>query len=121
MQAPRAASADVSFDRLFPRIHKVALGIAIGVPAAGATLLLTLFHVVFQPKALPLGLLSQFFYGYNETWGGAFIGAAWASGVGFAGGWLVGFVHNLNLDLWLMLVHARADLSQKRNALDHIR
>lgn len=111
----------LSIERLFPRVHSRALGGAVGITAAGALFLITVFHVVVRPNTFPIGLLGQYFYGYSETWTGAAVGAAWGLATGFAGGWLLGFMHNTTVDLWLVFVRARADLTQRRNILDELR
>ena len=110
----------VPFEPLFPRAHKRALGVAVGLTAGVGVLVVTAFHVVVQPDGLPLHLLGQYFYGYTVTWRGALIGLAWGFGVGFIAGWLLGFVHNFTVGIWLLVVRARRDLSQTRNFLDHI-
>jgi len=111
---------DFRFERVFPRVHARALGIAIGVTTGGALLLLTLFHVIFRPGP-PLVLLRQYFYGYDVTWRGAVVGAAWGFAAGFVGGWLLGLVHSLTLDIWLLVVRQRTNLSMKRNFLDQLK
>ncbi len=83
--------------------------------------LLTVYHVLAEPAGLPIGLLGQYFYGYDVTWAGAVFGAAWAGGVGFFSGWLLGFTHNRVMLVWLLLVRIKTDLSQRRNLFDHLR
>jgi hypothetical protein len=41
-----------------------------------------------------LGLLSQFFIGYDVTFAGSFIGAAYAFAFGYLGGLFIGWVYN---------------------------
>jgi len=108
--------------RLFPRAHKSALGLAFGLLAGLAVFAITALHVVTHTRAsgLPLYLLANFFAGYSVTWPGAFVGLAWGFAVGFIGGWLLGFVHNFTVGLWLFVVRTRQDLRQTRNFLDHI-
>jgi chromate transport protein ChrA len=118
---PQSSRADVALEEIFPRVQKRALGVALGVTCGGFVFLLTVFHIIVRPEAIPLGLLAQFFHGYDVTWAGAFVGLAWGFTVGFVGGCLLGFIHNVNLDIWSAIVRARADLSQKRDVLDHIR
>ncbi len=120
MDEPAGPSPDVAFEPLFPRAHKRALGIAVGLTAAVAVLAVTAFHVVLPIDGLPIGLLGQYFYGYEVSWRGALIGAGWAFGTGFIAGWLLGFVHNFTVGVWLLGVRARRDLDQTRNFLDHI-
>ena len=118
---PQNNRADIGLDEIFPRVQKRALGVALGVTCGGFLFILTVFHIIVRPEAVPLGLLGQFFHGYSVTWTGAWIGLAWGFITGFITGGLLGFVHNFNLDIWSAIVRARADLSQKRDVLDHIR
>ncbi len=115
------SAIETPFERIFPRVHARALGAAIGVTTGGGLGLLTVFHVVMGEAGLPIGLLGQYFYGYDITWFGALAGAAWGGAAGFVAGWLLGAVHNLTLDLWLLVVRQRTELSQRRNFLDHLR
>lgn len=104
----------------FRRVHKSALGVAFGIIAGGALFAITAFHVALNVTGLPLGLLSNYFQGYDVTWPGAFIGLAWGLMVGFIAGWLLGFIHNFTVGLWVLLVVAREDLRRTNNFLDHI-
>ena len=104
----------------FNRAHKSALGLAFGVLSGGALFLLTAFHVVLNIDGLPLGLLSHYFQGYDVTWNGAFVGLAWGLAVGFVGGWLLGFVHNFTVAVWMLIVLTKQDLRNSRDFLDHI-
>ena len=57
--------------------HKRALGMASGIVAALTVFALTVFHkVAAPPEAANIDLLAQYFYGYDVTWRGAFVGAA---------------------------------------------
>jgi hypothetical protein len=104
----------------FRRVHKSALGVAFGIIVGGALFAITAFHVALNVRGLPLGLLSNYFQGYDVTWPGAFIGLAWGLTIGFVAGWLLGFVHNFTVGLWILLVVAREDLRRTGNFLDHI-
>ena len=95
--------AGIEYERIFPRVHSRALGGAIGVTTAVGVFLLTILQVVAGPQGLQVGLLTHYFYGYDVTWAGAFIGAAWAAAVGFVAGWLL--VSLLELSLLLALGH----------------
>jgi hypothetical protein len=103
----------------FAPIHKSALGVAVGATVGAVVAALTLFHVVFQPvNGPPLVLLGQYFYGYTVSWAGAAIGLFWGFVSGFVAGWFVAFVRNFTLAVWLLVIKARAALSQP--FLDHI-
>lgn len=113
--------AGIEYERIFPRVHSRALGGAIGVTTAVGVFLLTILQVVASPRGLQVGLLTHYFYGYDVTWIGACVGAAWAAFVGFLAGWLLGFTHNRTMDVWMFIVRQRAELSQRRDYLDPIR
>jgi hypothetical protein len=120
MSATKATGGDVGAAIQLNRVHKSALGFAVGAIAGAGLFLLTAVHVVLGVSGFPLALLNQYFAGYEVTWPGAFIGLAWAFAVGFVAGWLLGFVHNFTMSFWVFLIRARHDLSRTRNFLDHI-
>jgi hypothetical protein len=112
---------DVVLARAFAPLHKRVLGTAIGATVALAVFAVTAFHIVAQPPGGPsLELLAHYFYGYEVTWRGAFIGAWWGFVAGFAAGFFAAFVRNLAMATWLLFVKAKADLKQTRDFLDHI-
>jgi hypothetical protein len=120
MPDPKAAGAEPISQIQPRRAHKSALGFAFGIMAGGGLFLLTALHVALQIHGLPLHLLGQYFAGYDVTWRGAFVGLAWGFGVGFVGGWLLGFVHNFTVSLWMFGIRMRHDFERTRNFLDHI-
>jgi hypothetical protein len=120
MSDSKAPGAGITPQILPRRVHKSALGLACGVMAGGGLFVLTALHVALKIDGLPLYLLDQYFAGYDVSWRGAFVGLAWAFGVGFVGGWLIGFVHNFTVGLWMFGIRARHDLEQTRNFLDHV-
>ena len=106
---------------LFAPVDKRAFGVAIGVTWALAIFVLTVVELVVEPyPTINPGLLSHFFKGYDVTWAGAFIGAAWGFFSGFCAGWFTAFVRNLVLALSLFMLRSRAELSSSRDFLDHI-
>lgn len=114
---PRAVEALVAY--AFAPVHKAALGVAFGLTAAILTALVTLGHLmVSHGEGLPLGLLGQFFYGYDISPAGALIGAFWAFVAGFVAGWFLAFLKNLCTAIWVFAIRAKAELSQP--FLDHI-
>ncbi|MBK5296480.1 MAG: hypothetical protein JJE40_04915 [Vicinamibacteria bacterium] len=114
---PRAVEALVAY--AFAPVHKAALGVAFGLTAGVLTALVTLAHVLLEHGGgLPLGLLGQFFYGYEVSVPGAAIGFFWAFVTGFVAGWFLAFLKNLCTALWVFLVRTKADLTQP--FLDHL-
>lgn len=106
---------------LFAPLDKRAFGVAIGVVCGLAVLLVTLGQLLLRPQASPdLSLLAQYFPGYTVSYRGAIVGAAWAFGAGFCGGWFTAFVRNLVLAVSLFFLRSKAELSDSRDFLDHI-
>jgi hypothetical protein len=121
MPDSKALTPDVNAQLRFQRAHKSAFGFAFGVTTGGGIFLVTALHLVLGIRdGLPLYLLNQYFQGYSVTWPGAFVGLAWGFAVGFVGGWLLGFVHNFTISLWMFVVRMRNDLGRTKNFLDHI-
>jgi hypothetical protein len=105
----------------FAPAHKTAMGVAVGLTAAACCFLLTAVPLLRgRPSELQLGLLANYFNGYEVTWGGAVIGAAWAAFTGFVMGWFLAFLHNALLAFKLLVLTARAELAQTRDFMDHI-
>lgn len=106
---------------LFAPAHKTAMGLAIGLIASVGCFAITAVPLlVGRPEALQLELLSQYFYGYDVTWLGALIGAAWAGFAGFVMGWFFAFLRNAILAFRLVILRARAEFAQTRDFMDHI-
>lgn len=103
-----------------PRTHLGALGAAVGLTAGVGLFVVTAGHVVLGLQHLPLGLLGQYFYGYDLSWGGAVAGLLWGGAVGCVAGWLLGFVHNFTVRTWVLLIRARYEPRQASDLLDQI-
>ena len=105
----------------FAPLHKRAFGTAVGAVCALLIFLVTLIHVVTSPVEAPnLSLLRYYFYGYETTLKGAFIGGFWGFVAGFVGGWFVAFCRNFVIAVSVFLTRARAELQATRDFLDHI-
>src|SRR5262245_48505564 len=101
--------------------HKRALGVACGIVAAVMVFAVTAFHVIAAPPAgANLELLAEYFYGYDVTWRGAFVGAWWSFVAAFVAGWFAAFVYNFVLAMRFFFLRARADLSRMTDFLDHL-
>jgi hypothetical protein len=121
MNAPSdSESVNRVLARAFAPLHKRALGVAVGTTIALVVFIVTLFHMVARPTDVPIDLLSQYFYGYDATWRGAFIGVWWGFVSGFAAGWFLAFLRNFAVATWLFVIRAKASLAQTSDFLDHI-
>lgn len=105
----------------FAPIHKLALGLAMGIVGGALLALVTSVHVILFPNGGPyLGLLSQYFYGYSVTPLGAMMGLFWGFVTGFVAGWFLAFVCNLAVTVTIFALRTRAELEQTNDFLDHI-
>lgn len=105
----------------FAPMYKRAFGVAVGLTAAIVLFAATAFNILLgSSRSMDLELLSQYFYGYQVDWLGAFIGAGWAGVVGFVGGFFFAFVRNVVLAAWLFTKRTKAELMAARDILDHI-
>jgi hypothetical protein len=121
MVAPNESDqVDRVLERAFAPLHKRALGVAFGLTVGLVIFGLTVFQIVAQPADVPIQLLAQYFYGYETSWRGAFIGMWWGFIAGFAAGWFLAFLRNFLIATWIVFVQAKASLNQSRDFLDHI-
>jgi hypothetical protein len=105
----------------FAPVHKRALGVAVGTVLGLALFAVTVFHVVLRPVNAPdIGLVGQYFYGFEVSWKGAFVGLFWGFVTGFVGGWFVAFTRNFITALKVFTLRTKAELAQTKHFLDHI-
>lgn len=113
--------ADKTVVLAFAPLHKAALGVASGTVFALIFALITLLDLVVDPQEIAgLGLLAQYFYGYNVSIAGALIGFAWGFGVGFVAGWFLAFARNVIMAIWILYFRARADWLATKDLLDYV-
>ena len=103
-------------------VHKLALGVAVGLVAGAAVFVLTAFHVALPPTSdgLNMGLLAQYFYGYEVSWKGSLVGFGWGFLTGFVMGWFVAFVRNFVVTTIAFAFMTDDEIAQTRRFLDHI-
>ncbi len=100
MTEPLTASDIEAIRRGFERVSARGWGVALGVLSAVGLFLATVVLVIKGgPDAgAHLGLLSNFFPGFDISWSGAGIGALYAALVGYGAGWLTGASYNFFID-----------------------
>lgn len=106
----------------FAPMHRVAMGVAWGVVLGGSIFLMTTILLVKGGNVVGpnLSLLGQFFFGYNVSWRGAFLGFLWGMIFGFVLGWGFAVTRNLVFWVWLTLIRTRAEMEQYGDFLDHM-
>lgn len=105
----------------FAPIHKLALGLAMGIVTGVLLAVVTMGQAVLDPAGGELlGLLGQYFYGYTVTPTGALIGLFWGFVTGFVAGWFLAFVCNLAVTVTIFALRTKAELEQTNDFLDHI-
>ena len=105
----------------FAPMHKLGMGAGVAVAAAIAVFAATAIPLLQGgPSEHWLELLAAYFRGYEMSWKGAFIGAAWAGFTGFVLGWFFAFCRNVLMGIRLVVLRAKADYAATRDFLDHI-
>jgi hypothetical protein len=105
----------------FAPVHKRALGVAVGAVFGLILFAVTVFHLLVGPPNGPnIALLAQYFYGYDVTWRGAFVGLFWGFATGFVAGWFVAFSRNFITAVSVFALRTKAELAQTKDFLDHI-
>jgi hypothetical protein len=107
---------------VFPKLEPVALGLSVGIVGGVLLFLATLLLVlkggdVVGPR---MGLLSQYFPGYDVTMQGSVWGLAYGLVVGFVLGWAGAVVRNTSVFLNTAFIQRRAELTNLRDILDYI-
>ncbi len=105
----------------FAPVDKLAFGVALGCATGLLLFLITAARLLWgPPETTELILLAQLFYGYTESWTGAFVALGWGLAVGGVAGWFSAFLHNFIVAVWLLIVRTRANFAATRDFLDHI-
>ena len=105
----------------YAKLDRTASGLAAGVTTGlllcAATLILALKGGTMVGPTL--GLLNQYFPGYQVTVAGSFIGLGYGLAAGFVGGWLFALLRNAALFTSRALLYHRAERKALRQMLDY--
>jgi hypothetical protein len=105
----------------FLPLHKRALGVAFGLVGGTLVFAATAFAlIILGGDDTGLRLLGEYFFGYEVSWPGAFIGFFWGFVTAFVFAWFAAFVRNLVLATYIFIARTREELRQTRDFLDHI-
>lgn len=103
------------------KLDGLALGVSIGV-VAGLGLFLATNLLLFKGGAVvgpTLGLLSQYFPGYEVTFRGSFIGLIYGFLSGFVVGWLIAVLRNAMVRVYLHLLKLKGSFSAVNDYIDN--
>jgi protoporphyrinogen oxidase len=107
---------------VFPKLDRVAFGLSLGV-AAGVLLFLATLTLVLKGGDVVgpnLQLLSQYFPGYSVTVLGSIFGLIYGFAGTFIGGWMLAFLRNTTVFLYMGLVHRSAERELLRQLLRYL-
>lgn len=95
----------------FAKLDRVAMGMAGGVMCGGMLLLATLMLALKGGETVGphLGLLSQYFPGYDVSVPGSLVGLAYGAALGFGAGWLFAFLRNTVTFAYLAIARRSAE------------
>jgi protoporphyrinogen oxidase len=113
---------DAGLTKVFVKLDRVAFGLSVGTVSGLGLLLATLFVLLGGgPLVRPsLGLLGQYFPGYEVTSTGIVLGFTYGFASGFVGGWSFAFLRNACLFLSMAILHRRASFQLLRKFLEFI-
>jgi hypothetical protein len=119
---PSTVALENALARVFTRVDRTALGVALGTAGALLLFLATLAGMLRPEHAPgnPLWLLGQVFPGYRAGLRGLLLGPLYGFLTGFAAGWCYAAVRNATAFLYVALVHRRAERRLLRRLLDYI-
>ena len=114
-------SDDAVIINALAKLDSLALGIAVGLLSGLVVFLATVVLVLKGGEVVGpnLGLLSNYFIGYEVTYAGSIIGFIYGFGSGFALGWLIASLRNAVIRIYVHLVKLRTSVNAVNDFLDH--
>ena len=103
------------------RLDGVALGVALGTLFGLIIFLATNILILKGGSEIGpnLALLSQYFIGYEVTFGGSLIGLAYGLLAGFIFGWLIASLRNIIVAIYLHLLKIKRNISAVNEYIDN--
>lgn len=121
--------AAVSTERLteavehaFPKLDRVAFGVAVGLVGGLALFLATIIVVLKGGKVVGpnLALLAQYFPGYTVTSHGSVLGLLYGFTTGFVAGWSMAFLRNATVFIYMVASQRRTERQFLRKLLEYV-
>ena len=112
---------DAVIVKALAKLDGIALGVAVGLLFGLVVFLATIVLVLKGGEVVGpnLGLLSNYFIGYEVTFPGSVIGFIYGFGFGFVLGGLIAFLRNTVIGIYLHLVKLRTSVNAVNDFLDH--
>lgn len=121
MDRIRQTDADELIVKSLARLDVIALGISLGTLFALAIFLATNLLVLKGGDEIGpnLALLGQYFIGYDVTFGGSFIGSVYGLISGATLGFLIAFLRNAVVSVYLRLIKLKGSMSAINDYIDN--
>jgi hypothetical protein len=115
------SKAEVILMQSLTRLDKIALGVALGTYCGLLIFLATNFLILKGGEEIGpnLYLLSQYFAGYDITFVGSLIGLFYGFTAGFILGWLVAFLRNAVIRIYLNFLKFSGNISSVNDFIDN--
>ncbi len=116
----KLSSAEKLVVQSFAKLHRTALGIAVGVLTGLVIWAATAILLVKGGSSVgpTLALLSQYFIGYSVSWPGSLVGLLYGFAFGFIVGWLMAFLRNVFISAYLQVVKLKERFSHLADLFD---
>ncbi|MGH9967688.1 MAG: hypothetical protein ACREBG_07610 [Pyrinomonadaceae bacterium] len=113
-------SAEELVVQSFAKLHRTALGIALGLLSGLVVFAATAVLLIRGGSRIgpTLGLLNQYFIGYSVSWLGSLVGLLYGFTFGFIVGWLLAFLRNLLISAYLQVVQLKERFSHLADLFD---
>lgn len=102
------------------RIDCTTLGLAVGILFGAGIFIATNFLVLKGGERVgpTLLLLNHYFYGFSVTFGGSFVGLTYGFISGFTLGWLIAFLRNCIVKIYLHYIKFKGRVASLSKFLD---
>jgi protoporphyrinogen oxidase len=111
-----------ALSQAFPKLDRVAFGVAVGLTSGLALLLATLVLILKGGEVVGprLALLAQYFPGYTVTAEGSLLGLLYGFVVGFVAGWSAAFLRNATVFVYMAARQRRTEHQLMRKLLEYL-
>ncbi|MCC7308256.1 MAG: hypothetical protein IT173_11875 [Acidobacteria bacterium] len=115
------SSTDAIIISSLAKLDGIALGISIGL-LSGMLIFVATNVLIYKGGEVVgpnLALLSQYFVGYEVSFGGSIIGLVYGMIAGFILGWLIATIRNLVLSAYMFILRLKGSLSAVNDYIDN--